>query len=415
MSSKTINTISIIKRKVTFQIALGFFLLAALLGTLMRYLYLFEISFLDYKHVLHAHSHLAMLGWGFTVLAGALVFALIPHQSSKKEYKFILIANLIAGTGMFFSFLYQGYGALSIFFCTLHIIAVYFFARHYLKDIKNYPASQSIKFANWSIYWLLISTIGLWSIAPISIFLTKLHPLYFASIQFFLHFQFNGWFIYGLLALLFAHSEKNGYSVKLPKGTFVLLQLSLLLTYTLSVTWSTPEYFLFYINSFGVLLQLLAFSFLWIGFTRGAGFSLQNSNFAHWLLRLGVLSLALKVIVQSAVAIPFVAKVSYTIRNFVIGFIHLTMLGGFSLTIIALLLYNKYLPLTKLSKNGYRLLILGFTLSEALLFLQGIFLWAGEGFLPNYHELIFGATLLLPLALVLINISILKFNSNKPI
>lgn len=391
--------------QITFQAAAGFFLLSALLGVLMRFIYLREVPFLDYKHILHAHSHLAMLGWGFTALGGALVFSLIAKVADAGIYRRVLAGNLIAGAGMFFAFLYQGYGAISIAFSTLHVFVAYYFAWHFLKDLKEVPYSQAAKFAKWAVYWMLLSTSGLWAIAPVSMLLGKLHPLYFAAIQFFLHFQFNGWFTYGLLALLFRHSENNGHVVQLPRLAFAALQLSLVLTYALSITWTTPEHILFYLNSIGVLLQLLAFSLLWGGFSRSAKFSFEGGSIISWLFRLGITSLALKVIVQAAVAIPFIAKVSYVIRNFVIGFIHLTMLGAFSLTLIALLLHRRSLPTTRIAVKGYWLLMLGFALTESLLFLQGTLLWAGEGFMPNYDEIIFGATLLLPLALLIINFS----------
>jgi len=47
-------------------------------------------------------------------------------------------------------------------------------------------------------------------------------------------------------------------------------------------------------------------------------------------------------------------------------------------------------------------LVLGFVLSECLLFLQGTMLWWGIGFLPQYYELLFGCSLLLPLGILLI-------------
>lgn len=409
----TITSTSNHAQRLTVQIALGFFLMAAILGTLMRYIYLWEVPFLDYKNILHAHSHTAMLGWGFTVLAGALVFILLPNRISLKVYRNALLGNLIGGVGMFFAFLYQGYGAVSIAFSTLHLLVAYYFAWHFLKDIKKLPQTIAVKFAKWAIFWMVISTMGLWAIAPVSMFLGKLHPLYFMSIQFFLHLQFNGWFTYGILALLFKYSEDKNRAVRLPKGTFGIMQISLLLTYTLSVTWSTPEDFLFYLNSAGVILQIIAFLLLAKGFYKSLYFSLKTVRLPSRLLLLGLLSLAFKVIVQGAVALPFIAKVSYTIRNFVIGFIHLSMLGAFSLCIFALLLHRGLVPNTTLATAGYRLLVLGFILTEAILFVQGILLWAQQGFLPYYHLTIFGATLLLPIALIFIFIASLVPQKNK--
>jgi len=371
----------------------------------MRYMYLREVPFLDYKHVLHAHSHIAMLGWGFTALAGALVFVFLPNAVSGGVYRKAFWWNLVAGIGMFVAFLYQGYGAISIGFSTLHVLVAYYFAWHFLQGLNKQPKTNGATFAKWAVYWMLVSTLGLWLIAPVSILLGKLHPLYFASIQFFLHFQFNGWFTFGIVALLFRHSENNGQPIRLPKGTFWLLQLSLLLTYALSITWSTPEDFLFYLNSLGVILQIIAFALLANSFYRNANFSFQRGSLSGWLLRFGLLSLVLKVAVQGAVAIPYIAEVSYTIRNFVIGFIHLTMLGAFSLSLLAILIYRGNLPGGSMALMGYRLLITGFALTEALLFLQGILLWLEKGFITNYHTVIFGATALLPVAVLLVFIA----------
>jgi len=386
----------------TFQVAIGFFLLAALLGALMRFIYLQEIPFLDYKHILHAHSHIAMLGWGFTALGAALVFFMLKNDYSEMPYRKVLVANTVAGLGMFVAFIYQGYGAVSIAFSTLHVFVAYYFSWHFLKDIKNISDSNSKTFAKWAVYLMLLSTLGLWSIAPVSMLLGKLHPLYFASIQFFLHFQFNGWFMYGILALLFKYSENNGRTIHLPKYTFLILQTSVVFTYALSITWSTPENVLFYLNSVGVVLQLLAFAMLLRGFLKNGKFDIPKRSIVYWLLLTGILSILFKILMQSAVAIPFIAQVSYTIRNFVIGFIHLMMLGGFSLTIIALLLRQQILPTTTMALNGYRFLILGFVLTEVILFVQGILLWAEKGFLPLYYEVLFGITLLLPLSIILI-------------
>lgn len=397
-------------QRTVIQIAIGFFLAAAILGALMRFMFILEVPFLEYKYVLHAHSHTAMLGWGFIALGAAIVFKFLPNLLEQSHYRYIFLLSTVAGIGMLLSFLYQGYGAISIAFSTLHVLVAYYFAWTVRKDLKRMGSSEATKFAKWAIYLMVLSTVGLWAIAPVSILLGKLHPLYFSSIQFFLHFQFNGWFTYGILALIFKHSEDNGYPVKLPRGTFAILQVSLLLTYALSITWSTPESYLFYLNSAGVLLQVVAFVLLGIGFTRSAMLKFGQNVLAGWLFRLGILSLGFKVLIQGAVAIPFIAQVSYTIRNFAIGFIHLTMLGAFSLTLMAMLLKDKLIPENRLAKSGYLLLIAGFTLSELLLFVQGLLLWAGKGFIPAYYESIFGVSAFLPIALSLIILAMMKNN-----
>lgn len=392
-----------------FRTALMFFLIASIFGTLMRFIYIKEITFLDYKHLLHAHSHVAILGWGFIAISGALVFFLIKNTTYNQAYRRALILNIIAGIGMAIFFSYQGYGVMSIAFSTVHLIAAYYFAWFFLKDLRKLPNSITKTFARWSVYWMLISTLGLWSIAPITVILGKSHPLYYAGIQFFLHFQFNGWFTYAILALLIAYLAKNGKEIKVSKITFGILQLSLILTYALSITWSTPEKFLFYLTSLGVVLQAVAFYPILKKLFKGYRQVLSGKNISIWLLVVGLVSLFFKILTQIAVAIPFIAEISYSIRNFVIGFIHLTMLGSISLVLIAILIREGYFPVNQFSNLGYVLLIIAFLSTEIILFAQGFLFWMEKGFMSYYHEILFVTTLFFPIALTLV----IAFKNNQ--
>jgi len=393
--------------------SIGFFLLAAILGALMRLFWLVEIPVLDYKHILHSHSHTALLGWAFMAMGSSFVYFLISDKKKLLKLKNALIFHVVACVGMFIAFLYQGYGIVSIAFSTIALVVIYYFSYEFLKALKTEKKSLSVSFGRWAIYWLLVSTLGLWLIAPVEAYLGKLHPAYFGSIQFFLHFQFNGWITYGILALIFKHCENQGVKITLPRPTFAILQVSLILTYTLSVTWSTPESYLFYINSAGVLLQILAFGILLYSLRKSIMNLFKGNKTTSALFLMGILSLMLKVLIQGAVAIPYIAKVSYTIRNFVIGFIHLTMLGSFSLVILAFWLYYEMLSYTVSLRVATTALIVGFVGTEFILFVQGILLWAGKGFIPAYYSILFIITMLLPIGLFLLLLNELK-KSRKP-
>ncbi|WP_157472299.1 hypothetical protein [Neolewinella persica] len=382
-----------------FAVGLSCFWVATIFGCLMRFSWIEELPGLSYKHLLHAHSHLALLGWAFMIVSGGFLFLLLPGSlRNSSMYRWVFGLNTVAAIGMGFGFVYQGYGAISIGFCTVHLVAAYLFGYQYLKDLKTTEDTSYRRLARWAIYWLFVSTLGLWAIGPIKSILGQLHPLYFASIQFFLHFQFNGWLTYGMLALLLHWLSREGKPVTLPSYLFWGLQASLLLTYALSVSWSTPLSVVFYLNSAGVVIQLAVFVLIWQLAAPVIRTKSKRSRQVAILLWVGLASLAAKIIVQSAVAIPAVAKISYTIHNFVIGFIHLTMIGSISLVVIALLLEARLFPDSKTANVGYVFFLLGFISTEFLLFGQGCLLWMGWGYLPNYYELIFGCSLLFPLA-----------------
>src|SRR5699024_11252073 len=111
--------------KVHTHFATLFFLLTALSGVWMRLFPLHMATSIPYTNVLHAHSHLAILGWAF--LGTLIIFLSIQWDDNKrkKEAKAISVTLFITSLDMFIDFLYQGYGLVSIILSTLHIALEY--------------------------------------------------------------------------------------------------------------------------------------------------------------------------------------------------------------------------------------------------------------------------------------------------
>jgi len=232
--------------------------------------------------------------------------------------------------------------------------------------------------------------------------LGRQHPVFYMCIQFFLHFQLNGWLTFAVLSLILQHAQRSDPSARIPSHAFWMLQLSLLLTYTLSVTWSNPIPALFYINSIGVVLQSIAFALILWPLRKVENLAMVASDWRQWLLLAGVACLLLKVLVHVAVALPMVASISYTIKNFVIGFIHLVVIGSVTLSVAGILLQRGLLPSDGITGIGWQLLLAAFILTEILLMGQGLLLWLEVGFIPNYHLFLFAASGLFPVALSVI-------------
>ncbi len=57
---------------------------------------------------------------------------------------------------------------------------------------------------------MVLSTLGVWSMAPLLANGLSGTEWYYWSIQFFLHFQFNGWFWFAALALWSRWAETHG-------------------------------------------------------------------------------------------------------------------------------------------------------------------------------------------------------------
>lgn len=112
--------------------------------------------------------------------------------------------------------------------------------------------------------------------------------------------------------------------------------------------------------------------------------------------------LALRVLIQFAVVVPAVAEISYTLRMFVVAFIHLIMMGAFTFTVAGLLGLTEKLSCNRLAITGWLLFLCGFIITEILMFGQGIMLWSGLGFIPSFHHYMFWSSILFPVGLIAI-------------
>ncbi len=381
------------------------FAIAAIMGLLLRLAFIIEVDWIDFKNMRHGHSHVALLGWLYLAFYSLIWLLFIPEEErNKRKYSILFWFTQSTVVGMMISFPVQGYGAFSIIFSTLHILASYVFVIFIWRHIP-YKSNLSGLLMRTAIVWMLLSTLGVWDLGPVMMLHLKNSILYHMSIQFFLHFQFNGWFTFGALAILF--KLLSTHSVEIHAGRFrlfyFLMVISCILTFALAVTWSSPEDTLFFLNGAGVLIQLTALLAGAVLLYQGLKKMYRSSAFGvKVFFSIALISFVLKILVQACVVIPQIAVISYTVRQFVVGFIHLTMLGSISCFIIGVLIEKQLMNISSLTgRAGIRIFISGFFLTEIILFIQGNMLWAEMGFLPFYYEIIFIASIFLPLGLLL--------------
>ena len=392
-----------------FRLALLNFFLAALLGALLRYAFVEELAFMAYRPVMHGHSHGAMLGWVYLALYALLLPAFVPAAAGKPFYQGLFWVTQLSVAGMLVSFPLEGYGPWSISFSTLHVLCAYAFAGKIGRDLGPWRAAAPLshRFLRAALRLMLLSTLGLWALGPL---MASGNPgaWYYMAIQFFLHFQFNGWFIFAVIALALRQAEAAGWPLDAGWGQrfFWLLLASALLTFALALTWAAPSSLLFYVNGLGGLLQLGALYAAWRLWRPAFGAFRQLSPRTRWLWGVAAVAFALKVLIQGAVLLPFVAEAAYTIRNYVIGFFHLILLGVVTHGLLAYAYQQGILPArSRALALGIGLFSGGFILSEGILFVQGTMFWGTWGFLPAYYEGIFAVSALMPLGLLLMLVS----------
>ncbi|MEE9374083.1 MAG: hypothetical protein V3V00_13610, partial [Saprospiraceae bacterium] len=284
----------------------------------------------------------------------------------------------------------------------------YAFTYRFIKDLGSNGDHHfaSLLFVKSALGLMIISTFALFAMAPVMASEMKQSAWYYGLVQFFLHFQFNGWYIFGILSLSFRLLENWNIIISKRKVIifYSLLLFSCLFTFALAVTWSTPISGLFWINSLGVSLQFLALVYLFRMLK--PYYSSIRRKLQGWILALfsiAALSFIMKIVVQSAVMIPYIATVAYTIRLYVIGFIHLILLACITAAVFAFASYKMWIDIrSRWIRTGLTLLFIGIALSEMLLFAQGTMFWSGQGFIPFYYVLIFAVSILIPLGVLII-------------
>lgn len=390
--------------------ALFNFAIAAAMGLLLRGAWVWEIEWLDYKNMLHAHSHVAMLGWIYLILFALISDRFVPPEKQRaKKYGRLFWFTQAAVIGMMVGFPVQGYGAISIAFSTLHVFASYFFIYRIVKDAEVHSPQVSL-LLRFSLFFLAFSTLGLWAMGPLMAQAMQNHPLYFAAVQFYLHFQFNGWFILGILALVFHHMGLWGYVFegKSFRYFIVIYLTAVLLSFCQVLFWAYGLQLFFYLNAAGVVSQFAAFAvLLWPIRNTMVTLLQERSRTVRALFAFGTTSLLLKVGIQLALISPEIAILSTTIRNFLIGYIHLITLGVISAFAFMILADKRD---TALSAPGLWLFAVGIAGSETVLFVQGLRYWLGWGMMPSYYSIIAAASalMLVGIALIFVRYSLKK-------
>ena len=391
------------------------FFIASLMGLLLRWMYVAPIAGVNFQFLMHGHSHVAMLGWVYLMLYCLIFHFFVPKEKQQKPiYNRLFWITELAVVGMMVDFPAQGYAFISILFSTVHIFCSYYFCYLIRKDANPGTLSEK-KMLYKALFFMIFSTLGVWCLGPAVGLLGKSSAFYQIAIQFFLHFQFNGWFLFAVLALFFKQA-KLIIEAKKFRLFYNLFVASTFLTLALPVSWYLPNPVFYWLNVFGVLLQLFSAVFF-MQFIRPQfqSFFPALPTITKTVYGFALFSLALKVVIQLMVLVPELTQVSHQIRSFVIGYIHLTMLGIITGFLFGFALQNDFLNSeNRIQKWGITVFLLGFVTTEILLFLQGIWFLLGKGAFPNYYQNLFLSSIILPAGLLLLSIEILKLKQ-KPI
>ncbi len=326
-------------------------------GTLLRYQWTGHAAIpLNARHLLHGHSHIALLGWAFIG-----VFGLILRGSRGRspgiargvgEALLLLLIALL-----FVAFVQEGYGPRSIALSTLHIAVSFGLVGAWFARGRTKVGEPARPWIELSLVWFVVGSIGPLMLA----FGTRMGEAWIeAWVGYYLLLLFNGWLTFALVGLL---AERLRVEPARPARDAMAIGV-LPMAFPLFGPWFEP-----WLGVGGLPWIAFAGALLFGGGVIVVAAQLgrkapgAGSPSARLLLAGTLAALALSGILHAVGAVPGWAPHLREVRSFVVGLVHLQLLG-FVTAGLALLL----LPVRQV---GVGLLLAG---SWAMI---GILFWLG--------------------------------------
>ena len=370
-----------LKKYVRISLICLFFV--ALAGLVLRAIPVFALPYVQYDYLKHAHSHLAFLGWVFFAFYALILNLFLPEPFYKdKKYKQIFGLILLSNAGMFIAFCLNGYGGPSIVFLTLHTFFAYAFFVYFFKDLKKakktqqlYQNNTSLSFLKMAVFCFVLSSIG-----PFFIPFIKMSGKGDINnvIQFYLHFHYNGWFLFGILALFYRLLENNNleYNHHTAKWQFYLLGISIFPAYFLNIPSVPVPAFIKWLSSAATVLQIIAVFLLVYPLFLNRQYNIRTffNNTEWYLLLLSFFSLFFKELCQLISILPIDFGFDVHQSHFLlIAYLHLLFLGCITPFLLALFSKLKYINFHHPAlKIGLFIFLFGFFTSEVYLFSIGL-------------------------------------------
>lgn len=370
------------------------FFMVSVVGVMMRYNVVFSLSGFNHKYMQESHSHFAFYGW---VAACIYLFvsdylSKVPQKINLEKYQYLMVANQIGSYGMLITFLWGGYFWLSIVFSAISLFTGFAFFIFLWLDTQRIHQPEII-WLRTGAFFATLSSIGIFGLAYFSSRKEEFDVLFRASTYLYLHYQYNGFFLFSCVGLLFISLKKREIiiSEKLNKSIYYLLLVGCFFGYGLSILWIDMPNIVYAFFTIISLLQLFG------AFQLGL-FVWQNSNklskyFQIQKVLLATVGIAflMKFILQSASAIPMLGLYAFSNINIVIAYLHLILLMGISLFMIWKMLDLDYFKMNRILRISVYIMVFGIVLNEVILSLAGIFSVALIPFSYSIYWLLFAS------------------------
>ncbi len=363
-------------RSFWMKFALVNFCIVAVLGVIMRYKILFSLPWLDQKHLQDAHSHFAFYGWVTTAIYILLTDYLrktMPNVAMKK-YRALIIVNVVSAFAMLATFIYGGYFWASIAASTAALFCSFVFAGVFYKDTAGLRDASKIWFRS-ALFFAVISSFGVFNLAYMKMSGTVSQSMYLASEYYFLHFQYNGFFIFSCIGLLlFSMKEAGAVLTKKENNIlFFLMFFGCLVGFGLSVLWMEMPAWVFALIIITTVGQTIGAVILYKYVRKHwTNLVVKWSPMHRFVLMYAGFAFAVKTLLQLGSNVPAISQFAFGFRNVVIAYLHLVLLMCIATFLVNQILATNRFKVTSAVLTGLKLLLLGIFLNELILGLMGV-------------------------------------------
>lgn len=319
-----------------YSIPLLFFCLAAGIGLFLRWQFIDPTPGTRYPWFVHSHSHVMFLGWILNVLFLSFTEYHLSEKDRPQFLKYFLLLQ-VPVFAMMISFPLQGYGMFSIIFSTVHTLATAVAVAIFFRKTAG-RSETSLWFAKAAWIFFLVSTAGPFSLGYLMANGMGTTVWYNLSIYYYLHFQYNGLFLFGVLGLFYQLLERHQISFDDARARRFgfWTAVACIPAYVLSALFAQPGIAFNLIGAAAALLQFYALYLFAIELRilrhpirmkfRPAVYSLCKVVLLFWVVKL---------ILQFVSAHPYIAELAYALRPVVIGYLHLVLLGVITAFLLA--------------------------------------------------------------------------------
>lgn len=319
------------------------------------------------QFLLHAHSHIALLGW--VLMSFLLLFWKTFYPDVRTKVKnVVLIGLFLLSLFMFHAFFRNGYALWSIVSSMIFILITWIIAFFYLKK-RSSVSGFELNLWDTTFFWLLFSSLG-----PLLLSLGTMmgQPWILFWVSFYLYLQFLGWIVPTILLLLnrFIGRLSNAHNRSLAVYNLMLLP----------AFFSGAKGYEFALSEWG-WVPMIALSVSMLIIVRS--FVSQKKNWPP-LFWSAISALVLAVLFLLIAALPGIKPIIGDNRMAAIGFVHMILLGGFTALALEFVLGSESLqPKSQRIVISQAVFLVGAWLMVAALMLSAILPLTGWGwFLP---------------------------------